>query len=384
MAKSEIQVGSKIKVIDKKSSYYRWRGTVSEILTQCSLIDPNDYEVTSFICTLHQVSGAKNEKVEVKPGQIACIQKKFIDIEHIKGEDVDLGNGIVRKNNIGAFEPGDIIQISEKIDGANASISYNEDEHKLEVFSRTNLLNGSDGLRGFKAYIELKFKADEFAKFPHLVIFGEWCVAHKVQYSKDWYNTWKVYDIWDKNKKNYLHQSEVKQFCAEHGIEYIHSLYDGPFVSWDHCRSFMHANSYGDRQEGIVIKNQSKLDRNDIRFPKYLKIVNDDFKESMAKKEKKPIDPALLKEEQDAYATMATVVTEARVHKLILKLVDAGKLQKDLQPKDMAIVCKELPKMTWDDLMKEESEVLQSVGALAGKACSKLVIEHCKKIILGK
>lgn len=385
MAKPDIQVGSKIKVVDKESPYYRWRGSVFAEIVQPSLIDSACNEAVSFICTLHRNSGDRNEKVEMKLEQVACIQKKFIDIEHIRGEDVDLGNGIVRKNNVGAFEVGDQIQITTKIDGANASIAYNGDEGKLEVFSRTNLLDGTDGLRGFKPFIETKFKPDEFAKFPDLVVFGEWLVPHKINdYEKRHFKNWHVYDIWNKAIKNYMPQSFVKAFCEAHDMSYVEVLYEGPFISWDHCRSFMHASKYGPRQEGIVVKNQTKLDRTDIRFPKYLKIVNDEFKESMVKKERKPVDPETLKEEQEAYAIMATVVTEARVHKLILKLIDEGKLDKDIKPKDMAVVCKHLPKMVWEDLMKEEPEVLKKAGNLAGKACSKLTIGHCKKIIIGK
>lgn len=385
MARPDVQVGSKIKVVDKKSPYYRWRGNVTEEIVQTSLLDPTQNEVVGFICVLNCQEDRHAEKVEMKPGQIACIQKKFIDIEHIRGEDVDLGNGIVRKNNVGAFEVGDQIQITTKIDGANASIAYNADEGKLEVFSRTNLLAGADDLRGFKPFIDIKFKSDEFAKFPDLVVFGEWLVPHKINdYEKCHFNNWHVYDIWNKSAKNYMPQSFVKEFCKEHGMSYVEVLYEGPFVSWNHCRTFMHASKYGPRQEGIVIKNQTKLDRDDIRFPKYLKIVNDEFKESMIKKEKKPVDPEILKAEQEAYAAMATVVTEARVHKLILKLIDEGKLDKDLKPQDMAVVCKHLPKMVWEDLLKEEPEILQKVGNLAGTACSKLTVGHCKKIIIGK
>ena len=381
--KPDIQVGSKIKVTDKKSEWYRWRGVVSEELTQVSLLNPKDYEVVGFICTLHK-DGKNGIRAELKPGQVACIQKKFIDIEHIREEDIDLGNGITRKNNVGAFEVGDQIQITEKIDGANASISYNEDEGKLEIFSRTNLLDGADGLRGFKAYIQTKFKPDEFKAFPQFVIFGEWCVSHKCQYSKDWYNVWRVYDIWDKEKKNYLPQAEVKKFCEEHNIEYIHVLYEGPFESWNHCRTFMDKKTYGGiEQEGIVVKNQTKLDA-DIRAPKYLKIVNDAFKESMAKKEKKEVDPEVQKEMDNAKSLMASIVTEARVHKAILKLVDEGILPAELTPKCMGTVMKNLPAMIWEDVVKEENETVSAAGAYAGKFCSGLVAEHAKKLIIGK
>lgn len=385
----DIQTGSKIKVVDRKSKYYRWRGTVSQELTQCSLLSPDIYDVIGFVCALRSPNGEEQVKVEMKPEQVACVQKKFVDIEHIRendelvGKDSD-GNDIMRRGNVGAFEPGDAIQITCKIDGANASVARNEDEGKLEVFSRTNILDGVDGLRGFKAYVETRFKPDEFSGCPDLVIFGEWLVSHKCKYSKDAYNKWYVYDIWSKSKRNYLSQSFVRDFCAEHGLEYVCVLYEGPFVSWDHCRSFMDVKPYGGiEQEGIVVKNQTKLDRDDVRFPKYLKIVNEAFKESVRVKEKKEVDPAVAKEMADAKALMASVVTEARVNKSILKLVDEGVLPKDLTPKCMGDMMKRLPKLVFEDVLKEEPETVRAAGSYAGRFCSGLVAEFARKLIVG-
>lgn len=383
---TDIQIHSKIKVTDKSSIYYKWRGTVSDEILVSERIDGQPKpDVAEFVCALHY--GDNAVKTNLKPEQIACVQKKFVDIEHIRETDEDLGNGVIRKNNIGAFEVGDTIQISEKIDGANASIAYNADEDRLEVFSRTNLLNGTDGLRGFKPYIETKFTNDTFKAYPDYVIFGEWCVSHTVQYEKSWYNVWRVYDIYDKQKKkNYLNQTDVKAFCAKYGLDYIHVLYEGPFVSWDHCRSFMNKHTYGDSQEGIVVKNQTKLDNDFIRFPKYLKIVNEKFKEHMQHKgkAKKEIDPEQLKLEAESRAKMETIVTEARVKKQILKCVDEGLVPEQIEPKHIGVIMKNVLKMTYDDICKEEPEVCKSVGALAGKLCSQIASDLVRKIIIGK
>ena len=146
----------------------------------------------------------------------------------------------------------------------------------------------------------------------------------------------------------------------------------------------MDKKTYGGiEQEGIVVKNQTKLDA-DIRAPKYLKIVNDAFKESMAKKEKKEVDPEVQKEMDNAKSLMASIVTEARVHKAILKLVDEGILPAELTPKCMGTVMKNLPAMIWNDVVKEENETVSAAGAYAGKFCSGLVAEHAKKLIIGK
>ena len=196
---------------------------------------------------------------------------------------------------------------------------------------------------------------------------------------------WRVYDIWDKSKKNYLSQDAVKAFCKEHDIEYIHVLYEGPFESWAHCRQFMDVKSYGGiEQEGIVVKNQTKLDRDDIRYPKYLKIVNDAFKESMVKKEKKHIDPEQAKLDAENMAKMGSIVTDVRVKKLVMKCVDEGIVPAELEPKHIGTLMKALPKMAFDDIVKEEPEVVKTVGAPAGKLCSMLVAKHVKALVLGK
>lgn len=45
--------------------------------------------------------------------------KHYVDIENIRDSDTDF----VRQNT-GAFQPGDIISITEKIDGSNASFTF--------------------------------------------------------------------------------------------------------------------------------------------------------------------------------------------------------------------------------------------------------------------
>lgn len=381
MKNAEFAVGSRIRVTDRDSCYYRYRGRISseELIAEnhvgwwCVLVDGRGAEVTALL----------------DDDKITNVQKKFIDIEHIResdeliGKDAE-GNDVVRRGNTSAFEPGDRIQITEKIDGANASVCWNADDGKLEVFSRTNLLDGVDGLRGFKQMVETKLDPADFSGYPNLVVFGEWCVGHTVRYDKNWYNVWRVYDIWDKNTRNYLRQDDVRAFCEARGLEYIHVLYEGPFISWEHCRSFMNENTYGNAQEGIVVKNQTKLDRDDIRAPKYLKIVNDSFKESAKVREKKEIDPETRKEMDRAKELIASVVTEARVSKQIMKLVDDGVLPKDLTPKCMGLVMKNLPKLIWNDILNEEKEVVLAAGGYASKFCSGATADLARKIVLGK
>ena len=386
---------TEVKVINKESKFYSRRGVVSRIVG----LDAQGYEVKRpytpdtypqdwmvDVCIDGELYSFFNW-----PEQLEPVQKKFIDIDYIRENDLVIGKkadgaDAVRPKNTGAFEPGDIIQITTKIDGANASIAWDETTGKLEIFSRTNLLDKPGALRGFYDYVktEIEPKADWSQWFDY-VFFGEWCIGHTIKdYNKEWFNKWRVYDIWDKSANSYLPQTTVKNICTQLGIEYIEELYYGPFISWEHCKSFLNkSTAYGPTQEGIVIKNQTKLGI-DNKYPCYLKIVNTAFAEHQhSKKEKKTTDPAKVLEKQNAEKLAATIITEARVKKLLLKLIDDGKLPIELKPIDMGIVMKLLPKCVFDDVLKEEKEIVVQLGEFAGKVISQQTANIARRIIVG-
>lgn len=393
MKRPNFQEKTEVKVIDPKSTFYARRGTVSRVVG----LDNDGYEVSKPYTPENYPS---NWMVDVNidgndysffdyPSQLEAVQHKFIDIDYIREDDLLIGKkedgtDAIRPKNTGAFELGDIIQISTKIDGANASIAWDETTGKLEIFSRTNLLSSPGALRGFYDYVktEIEPKTD-WSKYDGYVFFGEWCIKHTVGYNKDWHNKWRIYDIWAKPSGSYLTQLTVKDICRELGLEYIEELYYGPFISWEHCRSFLNkSTAYGPEQEGIVIKNQSKLSDENSRAPAYLKIVNEKFKESQhSKKEKKLVDPEAEATKAEAAKLAASIVTEARVRKLILKLVDEGKLQADLQPKDMGAVMKLLPRLVFEDCVKEENETVKLLGEYAGKFIAAEAAKQARKII---
>lgn len=397
MKRPTFQEKTEVKVIDSKHHLYSKRGVVTAINgfdDNMQIISkpysPENYPTKWEVLVMFHDGGWVKEFWDW-PNQLEPVQKKFIDIDYIREDDIVIGKkedgtDAIRPKNTSAFEPGDIIQITTKIDGANASISYDETTGKLEVFSRTNLLDQPGALRGFYDYVktEIEPKTD-WSIYKDFVFFGEWCVGHTCKYDSTWYNKWRVYDIWCKSTGCYVNQERVKATCKQLGLEYIEELYYGPFINWDHCRSFLNKSiAYGPEQEGIVIKNQSKLGKEDNRAPTYLKIVNEKFKESQhSKKEKKPVDPATEAAKAEAAKLAAAIVTEARVRKLILKLVDEGKLPAELQPKDMSAVMKQLPKQCFDDCLKEEPEVVKQLGEFAGKFIAAETAKQARKIVVG-
>ena len=397
MKRPTFQEKTEVKVIDNKHHLYSKRGVVTFINgfdDNMHIINkpysPENYPTKWEVLVMFHDGGWVKEFWDW-PNQLEPVQKKFIDIDYIREDDLVIGKkedgtDAIRPKNTGAFELGDIIQITTKIDGANASIAYDETTGKLEIFSRTNLLDQPGALRGFYDYVktEVEPKAN-WRIYKDFVFFGEWCVKHSVTYNPEWHNKWRVYDIWDKMLGSYLPQRCVKNLCKLLGLEYIEELYYGPFISWDHCRSFLNkSTAYGPEQEGIVIKNQSKLGKEDNRAPAYLKIVNEKFKEAQhSKKEKKPIDPEVEAAKAEAAKLTASIVTEARVRKLILKLVDEGLVPAELQPKDMGAVMKLLPKRCFDDCLKEEPEVVKQLDEFAGKFIAAETARQARKIVVG-
>ena len=404
MKRPNFQEKTEVKVICKNCVGYGQRGTVIELNVDIDgkLINPlvdKEQLKQAYIDGLEpkmtwyaRVKFADNDIGRFRADELEPVQKKFIDIDYIREDDLvigkkDDGTDAIRPKNTGAFEPGDIIQITTKIDGANASIAWDETTSKLEIFSRTNLLNSPGALRGFYGYVktEIEPKTD-WSIYKDFVFFGEWCVGHTIKsYNKEWFNKWRVYDIWCKSAGCYVSQEQVKAICKQLSLDYIEELYYGPFISWDHCKSFLNKSiAYGPEQEGIVIKNQSKLNNENNKAPAYLKIVNECFKESQhSKKEKKTLDPEVEAAKAEAVKLAASIVTEARVRKLILKLVDEGLVPAELQPKDMGTVMKQLPKRCFDDCLKEESETVKQLGEFAGKFIAAETAKQARKIVVG-
>lgn len=305
-------------------------------------------------------------------------QKKFMDIFRVK-----FGDELTPSNTDG-FEVGDIIQISEKWDGSNASIRYDAETGRLAAFSRRLELTFNNTLNGFYDYVQ-GLNPDDYKDTPDYVIFGEWGVKNAIRYNQDAYGKWYVYDIYDVEKGEYLPQTEVRKFVEKHNLTYIHVLYEGEFISWDHCKTFCNSPAYGDKQEGIVIKNQTKLNDPNSGTPFVLKIVNDCYAEVKRENRRRKIeDPQKIKEIEHAQGIVDTVVTKRRVEKELYKMRDDGIIPEKIEPQDMKIVAQNLPKRIYDDCLKEERELVESAGEYFGKMCSTKAMRLAKEIIFGK
>lgn len=299
--------------------------------------------------------------------------KHFMDIEVLREFDTD-----IKVSNAKGFEVGDHIQITEKVDGSNASIQ--KIDGKLVAFSRKQQLDEFNTLDGFYDYVQTLDPSDFEDNY---VVFGEWLRKNKIVYEKENMHKWYVYDIYDLEKEEWKNQTFVKGFAIAHHLIYVNVLYDGPFISWDHCRTFMNSPHYGNRQEGIVVKNQDKLNDPNTRLPFYLKLVNDDFKESKAPKVPKTAEE--LAAEAQAGELARSIITSRRIEKMIFALRDEGIFPEKIEPKDMKLVAQNLPKRVYEDCMKEEIEVVNAINALEvqpfSKICGSVTMQIARELI---
>ena len=305
-------------------------------------------------------------------------QKKFMDIARIMEEDNELCVA-----NVGGFEKGDFVVIQEKVDGANASVRYDAATEKLAAFSRKQELAYDKTLNGFWNYVQ-GLEVSIFKQHPDWVVFGEWLLKNAIRYQADAYSKWYVFDIFDTLTGTYLPQKKVKEFCDKNNLIYVNTFYEGPFVSWEHCKSFVGQSDIAvELGEGVVVKNQAKLNDENTRMPFVLKIVGEHFKEVRKKNHAAKVeDPQKMKERAKALEIVETVVTKRRVEKELFKMRDEGILPDKVRPEDMGMIARNLPKRIYEDCVKEEYEAVVAGGEYFGKLCSGVAMRWAKELIL--
>lgn len=296
--------------------------------------------------------------------------KKFMDIERIKD------------NYAGGFQPGDYIIIQEKIDGANAAVRYDPETDTIIAQSRKHILSIDNNLRGFYEWTQTLDK--ELVKSVlggTLIAFCEWLVPHSVPYPNEKYHHAYFYDVYDTESGCYLPQNKVKEIVAKLDLTYVPVFYEGEFISWEHCISFVGRTELGGEfGEGIVCKNQTRLNDRNTRTPLYLKIVGEKFCETKGHKQSKTVDPEKLKSAEENRAIAETIVTRARVEKLLNKFVDEGILPADWGANEMPVIAKNLTKAVYEDCIKEEPETVSRVENF-GKTANGIAMKIARDIM---
>ncbi len=304
-------------------------------------------------------------------------QKHYVDIERFKAKYDE------------AISVGDLIHVSEKIDGANASFTYDPETGTVKAFSRKNELSADNTLRGFYNYVQsmpLDFVKRVVTNNGKWVIFGEWLVPHSVKYPDEAYHHFYIYDIWDTENEIWCDQNFVNLMCSIFKLYSVdvrqpECFYYGKFNGWEELYKLVGKTAIGATPcgEGIVIKNQSVLDQKNRRLPTYIKIVSEKFAE-VHKNKSKTVDPEVLKQREASRQLAATIVTEQRVQKFLNKFVDEGILPEDWDERNFGTIAKTLPREIYNDCVKEEPETTNQIEDF-GKICGKLTMELVRSLI---
>lgn len=186
--------------------------------------------------------------------------------------------------------------------------------------------------------------------------------------------------MYDTNTEKYLPQSTVQAIVNKLNLTYVPTFYEGEFISWEHCISFVGKTELGGEQgEGCVIKNQTMLNNPNTRQPFYIKIVAEKFQETHTHKEAKVVDPMTIKKREETQKLAETIVTEARVRKLLNKFVDEGVLPENWSLEEMSIIAKNLTKAVYEDCIKEEPEAVNQIDKF-GKVANGIAMKLARNI----
>lgn len=296
--------------------------------------------------------------------------KKYKDIERLKDKYAP------------AFKAGERITITEKIDGANASIVVNEDG-TLTACSRRNELNQNNTLQGFYDFVQtLDASIVSAVLTSRYILFGEWLVKHTIRYPEDRMKQFYVFDVYDTETEQYMPWDFTKQIAEFIGLKTVPLFYDGPFISWEHIYSFVGKTEMGGEPtgEGIVIKSQDRLDNKFSGTPEYVKIVAKEFSEVHQSKSQKEIDPAKIAAKKADEALAATIVTARRITKGLEKLIEDGIIPEDWDEKSLGVIAKHLPRAIYNDCVKEEPETVAQIENF-GKICGSLTMKLAREAV---
>lgn len=296
--------------------------------------------------------------------------KKYTDIENFKDEMA------------WDFTAGDDIVIQEKIDGSNASFLYDSDSDSIAAFSRKNILDKENDLRGYYGWTQQLDK--ELVKKvigTRYKVFGEWLVPHTVRYPKDRYEKFYCFDVWDTEERCYLKQEDSMKIADELGLAYVPVFFTGKFTRWSEINGYVGRTEMGGEEgEGIVIKNMSTLNT-DRKCTVYVKIVSEKFRETH-RRVRTPDEKQAERQKQlsEDMQLAETIVTKARVEKLIHKMADDGILPENWGKTEYSIIMKNIGKLVYEDCVKEEAETVNAIENF-GKVSNKIISGLIKKIM---
>lgn len=282
------------------------------------------------------------------------------------------------------LKKGDYITITEKMDGANASFRIDKTNPLgISCYSRNKPLDAENNLGGFYEWVLNNIVPIKDKLNPNYIYYGEWMNPHKVKYKEEIYKNFYMFSIWDLSEElnQYLSDDIVKFEAKKLDIKTVNYFYEGEFINYDHLMNFVGKSDLTlepNTGEGIVIKNVDYFDKYNRQC--FVKLVSDKFTE--IKKQKVPkTDKSMI----EGYIELMSVLTRARVDKMLYKIVDEGIIpDEDICIENMGNILKIINGLVYEDILKEESEVIsnfdqKSIRKLIGKKLPLIIKDILKE-----
>lgn len=179
------------------------------------------------------------------------------------------------------------VHVEEKVDGANLSIWLGSGG-EIRVGSRNNDLtaNGNE-FNGAVKYVNTHPGIKKFfEENNNCRLYGEWLVKHTIEYNPTAYKKFYLFDIFieseieageDTVPRGFLNPQVVHDLANQYGIDVVPYLGKFENPTFEELKKLMGASKFGDRGEGIVLKNVGF--KNTFGDFCYAKIVDEAFKE---------------------------------------------------------------------------------------------------------
>lgn len=306
--------------------------------------------------------------------------KTYESIDKVRENDIVVNRKTVIPANISSFHENDIVSVTELVDGVHIQIQYNSIMDMLDCFSDDKRICKDNPVHGAYDFVR-KLTLEPFKRYPNYEFFGEWMIPNKLKYDYDNCAQWYLFSVFNHDTGKWMPQSFVKGFATKYQFNYVHELYFGPFLGWDHVYNMSNSPHYGPYMKGLVVKNQTALEEN--RLPLALKYVNTKRKPIIVTDSKSP-EHRQAKDFAKYYAEK--VVTYQIIIDAINQLKFDGQLPQCVTKQDMCaasrILSKVLPSCVYSCL--GEDVKFETSGQLIAIYVKRKCMKVAKEILLSQ
>lgn len=260
------------------------------------------------------------------------------------------------------WSPDDIIVVTEKLDGANASVRFRVEHGTIASFtchSRRQELSEENTLRGFYQYandellpkISNMFCSHEDVEY---ILYGEWLVSHAVKYKEEFHSKFYLFSVYDVTNDKYIHVDKAMHMAECLGIDTPQILSEGnlrDFTIEDFVKMSGKSNMTMEEDcgEGIVVTNLNRLEITPDNCR--IKFISDKFSEKTNNK------PHRARSSSESEEWISQFLTESRVNKALHKLNDEGAFP-EIELKNFKDIASPTVEFVYDDIISEESDSL--------------------------